>query len=322
MSDNSGEQLTVVAKVGGVVIDGSTEFAYVGDGDSAIVTMLTYAVVDSTGLESTCDVTVTINDDESPTLEDCSGLDVVGVTDDGESYGTVGALTSVPLVYPTVSDNSGEVLTVVAKVGGVVIDESTEFAYVGDGETAVVTTLTYAVVDSTGLESTCDVTVTINDDESPTLEDCSGLDVVGVTDDGESYGTVGALRAFQLVYPTVSDNSGELLTVVAKVGGVVIDGSTEFPYVGDGETAVVTTLTYAVVDSAGLESTCDVTVTINDDESPTLEDCGGLDVVGVTDDGESYGTLGRFERSVGVSDGERQLWGGAHGCCEGWWRGD
>ena len=60
----------------------------------------------------------------------------------------------------------------------------------------LVTMLTYAVVDSTGLESTCDVTVTINDDESPTLEDCSGLDVVGVTDDGESYGTVGALRAF------------------------------------------------------------------------------------------------------------------------------
>ena len=233
MSDNSGELLTVVAKVDGVVIDGSTEFAYVGDGETAVVTTLTYAVVDSTGLESTCDVTVTINDDESPTLEDCSGLDVVGVTDDGESYGTVGAV-HVPLVYPTVSDNSGEELTVVAKVGGVVIDGLTEFAYVGDGETAVVTTLTYAVVDSAGLESTCDVTVTINDDESPTLEDCSGLDVVGVTDNGESYGTVGALTSVPLVYPTVSDNSGEELTVVAKVDGVVIDGSTEFAYVGDG----------------------------------------------------------------------------------------
>ncbi len=69
----------------------------------------------------------------------------------------------------------------------------------------------------------------------------------------------------------VRDNSGEAVTVVAKVGCVVSDGSTEFAYVDDEVTAVVTTLTYAVVDSTGLESTCDVTVTINDDESPKLE---------------------------------------------------
>eukprot|EP01050_Picozoa_sp_SAG11_P068016 SAG11_NODE_48836_length_121_cov_45.363636_1_plen_32_part_01 len=30
------------------------------------------------------------------------------------------------------------------------------------------TTVTYAVVDSTGLESTCDVTITVEDDEAPT----------------------------------------------------------------------------------------------------------------------------------------------------------
>mgnify|MGYP002701085971 CR=1 FL=1 len=74
----------------------------------------------------------------------------------------------------------------------------------------------------------------------------------------------------------MSDNSGEQLTVVGKVDGVVTGEETIFQYVGDGETVAVTTLTYVVVDSTGLESTCDVTVTINDDESPTLEDCGGL----------------------------------------------
>ena len=240
MSDNSGEAITVVAKVGGVVIDASTEFAYVGDGTQRyVVTTITYAVVDSTGLESTCDVSVTINDDESPTLEDCGGLDVIGVTDVSKSYGTVGALTSVPLVYPTVSDNSGEELTVVAKVDGVAIDGSTEFPYADVGETAVVTTLTYAVADSTGLESTCDVTVTINDDESPTLEDCSALSVVGVTDATHSYGTTAfessrrrRRASVQLVYPTVSDNSGEVVAVLATVSGANVTDTTQFPYAG------------------------------------------------------------------------------------------
>ena len=134
--------------------------------------------------------------------------------------------------------------------------------------------------DDTGNQNSCIIGVVIYDAQPPTLADCSNLHVTGTTDTNANYGTVQTNNII-LQYPVASDNSGELLTVVAKVDHVVIDGSTQFPYVGDGETAVVTTLTYAVVDSTGLESTCDVTVTINDDESPTLQDCGGLDVVGV-----------------------------------------
>jgi hypothetical protein len=116
-----------------VVIDGSTEFPYVGDGETAVVTTLTFVVVDSTGLESTCDVTVTINDDESPTLEDCGGLDVVGVTDNGESYGTTGLGDRVPLVYPTVSDNSGEEVLVTASVSGAGVAETPELQCLANG---------------------------------------------------------------------------------------------------------------------------------------------------------------------------------------------
>ena len=145
-----------------------------------------------------------MEDIEAPTLQNCSGLDVVGTTDAGVGYGTVGS-GSVPLVYPSVSDNSGEVLTVVATVAGSPISTSHEFPYVGAAGD-VTTAVTYVVRDSTDLVSECTVTVTIADDEAPTLQDCSGLDVSGTTDTGVSYGTEAA-GGLALVYPLVSDNS-------------------------------------------------------------------------------------------------------------------
>ena len=104
----------------------------------------------------------------------------------------------------------------------------------------------------------------------------------------------------------------ELLTVVALVNGVVIGEAyqsnastasttyqfpyvdittvgTAYPYVGVQDN-VNTTVTYRVEDTTHLVSSCTATVTITDDEAPTLADCSGLNVRGTTDTGKASKT--------------------------------
>eukprot|EP01047_Picozoa_sp_COSAG01_P121814 COSAG01_NODE_50622_length_359_cov_23.782443_1_plen_66_part_10 len=46
-----------------------------------VSTVVTYRVEDTSNVVSSCNVTVTITDDEAPTLADCTALDVQGTTD-------------------------------------------------------------------------------------------------------------------------------------------------------------------------------------------------------------------------------------------------
>ena len=64
---------------------------------------------------------------------------------------------------------------------------------------------------------------------------------------------------------------------------VDVDANMRFPYTSPSTANAATTVTYVAMDSTGLVSTCDVTVRVEDDEPPTLQDCSGLDVVGQTD---------------------------------------
>jgi hypothetical protein len=121
-----------------VDVGANMKFPYTSPSTANVATTVTYVAVDSTGLVSACNVTVRVDDDEPPTLQDCSGLDVLGVTDFGENFGTIGAGDSVPLVYPTVSDNSGEEVLVTASVSGGSVTEDTHFPYVGAGMIPVV----------------------------------------------------------------------------------------------------------------------------------------------------------------------------------------
>ena len=108
-------------------------FPYTSPSTANVATTVTYVAVDSTGLVSTCDVTVRVEDDEPPTLQDCGELDVLGVTDFGESFGTTGPGDRVPLVYPTVSDNSGEGVLVTASVAGAGVAETPELQCLANG---------------------------------------------------------------------------------------------------------------------------------------------------------------------------------------------
>ena len=276
-----GVELAVVALTGDLIVTNTTQFPY------DAVTVVRFVATDSSGLTASCEITVTILDDQPPVLEDCSGLNINGTTDEGVGYGTI-QTGRVSLVYPTAQDNSGEVLTAVATVGGsaviagtVIIDgtvrQATRFPF------GVVTWVRYTVTDSAGLSDSCDVSAVIADVEPPTLQDCGNLHVSGSTDPGENYGTIG-VGSVALTVPMATDNSGLPVTVLASLYGEAVTADTPFPY------DWVTTLTYTATDAAGISASCDVEVTIVDDQPPVLAGC--VDIYGNTSIGQSFGTTG------------------------------
>jgi hypothetical protein len=260
--DNSGETLTATAKVGSNEINVTHRFPYTGLTEKGW-TIVTYSTTDSSGLTSYCDVSVTVADNEKPVLEDgnnCSLLNVVGVTDKGKPYSTT-ATDNLVLKYPVISDNSGENITAIPYVDGVRIGDTYPFPYVGVGGD-VATELMYRAWDQTGNTQNCSVRVTIVDNQPPVLQDCAMLNT-------EQYRQ--ALGSSDLVYPQVTDNSGETLKVFAFVGPFNItdirpprelgaatsdDGSVVLRVNSDGSLDVVATVIFNASDSTGLVSTC------------------------------------------------------------------
>ena len=101
--------------------------------------------------------------------------------------------------------------------------------------------------------------------------DCSSLAVQGYTDDSVNYGTEAA-GSLLVVYPHISDNSGEHLAADAFAGVelAAYTANTRFPV---GTTEVM----FTVSDSAPNTASCTINVTITDDEPPVLQ-CGQITV--------------------------------------------
>jgi hypothetical protein len=251
------------------------------------------------GIEATAtmDDSAVFVDQLAPVFANCAMLDILGSTDAGKNFGTE-THGSLQLIYPTVSDNApAESLPITALVNGVVIDNSTDgipstyqFPYQGVKH-KIRTNITFSVTDRAGLNTQCTVDVTIVDNEPP-LMNCTDRDVNGWTVDGVNYGTE-VNKTLSLQYSTVWDNSGETLDVIALVNSERIDNTYRFPYTELTQHGW-TTVTYSATDSSGLTSTCDVSVTVVDNQVPLIEsnnNCSHLHVLGVTDPGKPYSTV-------------------------------
>ncbi|MCK7539575.1 MAG: HYR domain-containing protein [Marinilabiliales bacterium] len=115
-------------------------------------------------------------------------------------------------------------------------------------------TIIWTVTDGAGNSSTCSITVTVNDDESPAIVCPEAISA------GTNPGICGAIVPY--VPPVGTDSCPDAITV--QTGGLA-SGAT-FP-VG------VTTNTFKVTDAVGHSTTCSFTVTVLDDEDPVITDC-------------------------------------------------
>ncbi len=235
---------SIEPQVNGQPIDPATyQF---GLGQTVVTWTVTY--INDLGTSS-CDQTVTVQDTSKPTITECP--DQVFVSADTGVCTASNVDLGTP---PTVSDNCS-VATVQPAVEGTVIDLNTYVFSEG------VTTVTWLVTDSSGNTTTCDQLVTVTKDIDPTLT-CP-TDVSVSADAGECMAS-----NVNLGTPVIGADDCAVLSVEALVGGQPIDPNTYQFVVGE------TTVTWKVTYIDGFTSvTCNQTVTVLDEEAPTLTTC-------------------------------------------------
>ena len=232
-TDNSGE--VTITQTGGAA---SGEQFPVG------TTTVEFTATDATGNSATCSFTVTITDDEGPQID---AMDDITVNTDAGICGAV-----VSFETPAATDNCG-IESVIMTEG---LTSGSEFP-VGK------TTITFTATDTAGLTATTSFTVTVIDNEAPTIE-CPEDITVNV-----AFGTTSSIVEYETV--NVTDNCGE--TTITMTSGIASGG--EFP-LGD------TTITYTVTDINGNESTCQFTVTIEENPAPAPPAPPSVDITQAT----------------------------------------
>ena len=194
-------------------------------------TTVTWTVTDTAGNTAACSFTVTVNDDEGPTVT-CPA-DITQEADEGECYATISELGN-----PVTGDNCG-----VASV--------TNDAPVDDHYPVGPNIVTWTIEDESGNTTTCEQTITVTDDEPPTIIDCPE-DITVYTGPGSTI--CGQVATW--VGPTAVDNCPGAVSLTSSHP----PGST-FP-VG------TTTVTYTATDISGNQSFCYFDVTVIDNTPP------------------------------------------------------
>ncbi len=202
-------------------------------------TTVTWTVTDDNGNVATCTQTVTVTDNEAPVITNCPG-DISVNTDPGSCDATVSLGT------PTATDNCG--------VTSTTNDAPTQFPL-------GTTTVTWTVSDAQGNSATCTQTVTVTDNEIPTIN-CPGLDAFDA-EDGQC-----SILVTNNLAPLTSDNCGVASVTYTITGATTGSGN------NDATNTVFnvgfSTLTYTVIDDNGNTNTCSVMVQVNDNQVPEL----------------------------------------------------
>ncbi|MBL0082837.1 MAG: HYR domain-containing protein [Saprospiraceae bacterium] len=235
-SGTCGRVVTFTSPVGSDNCSGPTTIQTAGFASGATfpvgTTTNTFRVTDASGNTATCSFTVTITDNELPSIT-CPANIGQNVTS-----GTCGRV--VTYTSPVGSDNCSGPITI-------------QTAGLASGATFPIGTTanTFRVTDASGNSATCSFTVIITDNELPSIT-CPANVSQNVTS-----GTCGRVVTF--TSPVGSDNCSGPTTI--QTAGFA-SGAT-FP-VG------TTTNTFRVTDASGNTATCSFTVTITDNELPSI----------------------------------------------------
>lgn len=194
----------------------------------------TYIATDSAGNSTTCEFTVTVEDQEPPVIVCPSNITVN--TDPGVCQ------AFVAIAVPFTDDNCG-VATVVNSHTGT----NNASGVYQEGTTTVV----YTVTDIHGNVTTCSFTVTVNDNEAPVITCPPSVTIPN--NPGVCY------AVYTFAPATATDNCG--IANISQTGGLV--SGSQFP-VG------INTVTYAAIDIHGNVTQCSFTVTVEDVEIPVI----------------------------------------------------
>ncbi|WP_461304849.1 HYR domain-containing protein, partial [Aureisphaera sp.] len=205
-------------------------------------TVVTWTVDDGNGQTATCQVTITVEDNEAPTIT-CAA-DGTRDTDAGVCEYTVQGTE----FDATFSDNC----TTATITNDYNNTDTLNGAVLPLGDTVV----TWTVDDGNGQTATCQVTITVEDNEAPTIT-CAA-DGTRDTDPGVCEYTVQGTE----FDATFSDNCTTATVTNDYNNTDTLDGAV-LPL---GDTVVI----WTVDDGNGQTATCQVTITVEDNEAPTI----------------------------------------------------
>jgi hypothetical protein len=208
-----------------------------GDSFPVGTTTVTYTATDDAGNSTSGSFDVTVVDDEFPTIPGMPG----NITQTADA-GSCGAF--VFWAHPGAEDNCG-------LSNGIVLDQNGGSVSVGDFFPVGTTTVSYILTDTSNNVTTETFTITITDDEDPTI---SGMPA-NITASNDA-GLCGA--SISWTAPTAGDNCGGSISLTSS------HASGSFFAVG------TTSVTYTATDDAGNSSSASFTITVTDDEDPTL----------------------------------------------------
>ncbi len=194
-------------------------------------TTITCSVKDAANNPSSCSFTVTVNDNQSPTVT--APANITKNTDPNSCSATV------TYTLPAASDNCPlpPNAVVCSPPSGATFNKGT-------------TTVTCTATDAAGLTGTSTFTVTINDNQAPAI--ACPANIIKGTDPNQCSATV------SYTSPTATDNCSGVSTVTCTPSS-----GTVFP---KGTTTVICTAR----DTANNQANCSFTITVNDNQPPAI----------------------------------------------------
>lgn len=208
------------------------------------ITIVTWTVDDQHGQTTSCEITITIEDDQSPSIS-CPN-NASRVTEPDVCYYTVNGTEFDPLMY---SDNCLDLIVTNSRNGM----NSLSGEQLEKGVHAII----WTIDDQHGQTDTCIITITVNDDQPPGI---TCLDDITVNTDNEmcTYTVSGS----EFDPPSVIDNCLDFtisnnLTATTTIDGAVLDTGMHV-------------IVWVVDDQHGHTATCSMTITIIDVQSPDI----------------------------------------------------
>lgn len=219
--------------------------------------VVTLRVIDQSGNSASCNATVTVQDVNAPVVN-CPA-NVIITTSTG---GTGDCNGSYTWNNPTPSDNCNIILFRVTVLGN--NSNVTAGASITRNFPTGVNTVTYRANDENGNSGTCSFTVTVNDNEPPSIT-CAASGSRGYSQDGNAGDCYYQIQGNEFNPGSTGDNCGILSLVNDLNGTSSLDGE----YLTNGNYII----TWTVTDVHFNTSTCTVSIEIVDDEAPVFNFC-------------------------------------------------
>ncbi|WP_300666242.1 HYR domain-containing protein, partial [Fluviicola sp.] len=226
------------------------------------ITSVTWTVSDAAGNSVACSTTVTVTDNQLPTIISCGGSGTQNVLADTG----VCTYTHTGTAWDASAADNCSVVSVTYTLSGATTGTGTTLNGVvfNQGTTLV----TWEAQDGSGNFSVCTFNVIVGDNQSPLISNCSaiGNQIVNANTGVCTY--------------TLSSNSwNAIATDNCTVSSLAYSLSGATTGTGTSLNGVqfnlgVTTVTWVATDAAGNKASCTFTVTVNDTQLPAILSCG------------------------------------------------